>query len=406
MMDARHSRLIFVATVVAGVILMGLWVMWGMAITPDGVDQSGTPVGWDFRAFYNAATALRQGAPEAMYTYPWPAELDGPPFVNPPFMAFFFLPFTVLDVVPAWVVWSVLSVAGMAVGFRALGARSWPMATAAALFTVPVFFALRLGQTSLIVFMLMSLAYAALRSGRLMGGGALLGFIVFKPQLLIGFVFWWLSRFKRMRPAIVGGFATGGTLIALSLITMPNAWVRFFEVAGTLPELYAFGDSPYYEFAMWNLIVTDDPANPALISTLSIALTIAGGLGLVWFVRRVSDDLPLAYSGAIAVALIGSAHIVVHDWTLLLIAAVLLWLRLPDERLALAAMGLALLYTTLLWPFFVLYQLDAFGVALNAAPAILMICAVVAAVLGIRQVDSEQAAGAPVDFVSDVRGTL
>ena len=403
---SRYSRLIFAATVAAGAMVLGLWVMWGMAIAPDGIDQSGTPVGWDFRAFYNAATALSDRAPLAMYESPWPAGAEGPPFVNPPFTALFFLPLVMLDVVPAWVLWSALSLMALAIGLRALGVRSWPIATAAALFTVPVFFSLRLGQTSLIVFLLMSLAYAALRSGKLRTGGALLGFIVFKPQLLIGFVFWWLSRLRQMRPAIVGGFAVGGSLIALSLIALPFAWVRFFEVVGTLPELYAFGDSPYYEFAMWNLIVRDDPVNPGLISTLSIALTIAAGLGLVWFVRRVRDDLPLVYSGAIAVALIGSAHIVVHDWTLLLIAAVLLWQRLPRERLALAAMGLALLYTTLLWPFFVLYQLEAFGVAVNAAPMVLVICTVIAAFLAIRQVDEEQAALPPVDSSDSVRGTL
>ena len=406
MMESRQSRLIFVATVLAGLLVLGLWALWGTAIAPDGIDQSGTPVGWDFRAFYNAATALSRDAPLAMYDSPWPAGADGPPFVNPPFTALFFLPFITLDVVPAWVLWSALSLVALAVGFRALGLRSWPIATAVALLTVPVFFSLRLGQTSLIVFMLMSLAYAALRSGKLRAGGALLGLIVFKPQLLIGFVFWWLSRLRQMRPAIVGGFATGGALIALSMIALPYAWVRFFEVVGTLPELYAFGDSPYYEFAMWNLIVRDEPVNPGLISTLSIVLTVAAGVGLVWFVRRVRDDLPLAYSGAVAVALIGSAHIVVHDWTLLIIPAVLLWQRLPEERPALAAMGLALLYTTLLWPFFVLYQLEAFGVAVNAAPAILVICTLIAAFLGIRQVDREQAAVPPVDSPIDVRGTL
>jgi len=393
MMESRPSRLIVAAAIVAGVIVLFLWVLWVTSVIPDGIDQSGTPVGWDFRAFFSATTMLTERAPEAMYGWPWPAGLDGPPFVNPPFMAFFFVPFVLLDVVPAWMVWSVLSLAALAIGFRALGVRSWALATAAALFTVPVFFALRLGQTSLVVFMLMSLAYSALREGKLRRGGALLGFVVFKPQLLIGFVFWWLSRFRQMRPAIVGGFATGGALIAISLIALPYAWVRFFEIVGTLPELYAFGDSPYYEFAMWNLIVREDqPANPTLISTLSIVLTIAAGLALVWFVRRVRDDLPLIYSGAVAVALIGSAHIVVHDWTLLLIAGVLLWQRLPEERTALAAMGLALLYTTLLWPFIVLYQLEAFGVALNAAPAVLVVCTVAAAYLGIRQVDREQAA--------------
>lgn len=389
-MTERQRIVIVGALAVAGVIVLFLWVQWTIAVLPDGIDHSGTPVGWDFRAFHSAATLMSQGAASAMYEWPFPDALSGPPFVNPPFTAIFFLPFVALDVVPAWGVWTVLSVVAMAVGFRSLGMPSWPTATAAALFTVPVFFVLRLGQTSLVVFLLMSLSYAALSRGRLKIGGAVLGFVVFKPQLLVGFVFWWLSRWNKMRPAIVGGFASGGALIALSLIAFPDAWVRFAEAARTLPSLYAFGDSPYYEFAMWNVFVSDLAADPGLISGLSLVLTLVAGLALVWFVRRVQDDMALAFSGAVAVALIGAAHIVVHDWTLLLISGVLLWYRLPQQRLAWASMGLALLYTTLLSPFFVLYQLEAFDVALNAAPIVLLVCTLIAARIAVGEVEREQ----------------
>lgn len=389
-MTERQRIAIVGALAVAGAIVLVLWVQWIIAVVPDGIDQSGTPVGWDFRAFHSAATLMSQGAASAMYEWPFPGGLSGPPFVNPPFMAFFFLPFVALDVVPAWGVWAVLSVAAMAVGFRALGMPSWPTATVAALLTLPVFFVLRLGQTSLVVFLLMSLSYAALSRGRLKVGGAVLGFVVFKPQLLVGFVFWWLSRWRRMRPAIVGGFAIGGTLIALSLVLFPDAWVRFVEVARTLPSLYVFGDSPYYEFAMWNVVVSDLAADPGFISGLSLVLTLVAGAALVWFVRRVQDDLALAFSGAVAVALIGAAHIVVHDWALLLIPGVLLWYRLPGQRLAWASLGLALLYTTLLSPFFVLYQLEAFDVALNVAPIVMLVCTVIAARIAVREVEREQ----------------
>ncbi len=390
-MTERHRLAIVAALAVAGAIVLFLWVQWTIAVIPDGFDQSGTPVGWDFRAFHSAATLMSRGAASAMYDWPFPAGLSGPPFVNPPFTAFFFLPFVAIDVVPAWGIWTVLSIVGMAAGFRALGVPAWSTASVAALLTVPVFFALRLGQTSLVVFLLMSLSYAALSRGRLKGGGAILGFVIFKPQLLIGFVFWWLSRWRTMRPAIVGGFATGGFLIAASLLIFPNAWIRFLEVAPTLPSLYAFGDSPYYEFAMWNVFVSDIAADPAIISWLSLALTLVTGAALVWFVRRVNDDLALAFSGAVVVALIGAAHIVVHDWALLLIPVVLLWYRLPEQRPAWTAMGIALLYTTLLSPFFVLYQLDAFGIALNVAPIVLLVCTVIAARIAIARIETEDA---------------
>lgn len=378
-----------IAAAIAGVIWLFFWILWLLSLSPDWVDQTGTPAGWDFNAFHSAATLMSEGVADLMYRQPWLGDLTGPPFVNPPFTAWFFLPFASLEVIPAWLIWSVLSVIAMAIGFRALGA-DWLAATAAAMLTVPVFFALRLGQTSLVVFMLMSLGYAALRSDRLKSGGATLGLVVFKPQLLIGFVFWWLSRWRQMRPAIVGGVASGGLLVALSLILHPTAWVRFLEVAETLPRLYAFGDSPYYEFAMWNLIVWDAPANPAWIGWSSLVLTVAAGLGLVWFVRRVDDDLPLAFSGAVVVGLLGTAHLVVHDWTLLFIPAVLLWQRLPAQRIALAWMGVALLYSTIFSPFLMLAQLDAFGVAGNLAPIVLMVCTVLATDLAIRQVDGER----------------
>lgn len=386
-MGDRSRMVVLGGLAVAGAVAALLWALWAMAVIPGGVDQSGTPVGWDFRAFHSAATLLADGRSTAMYQWPFPDGLSGPPFVNPPFAAFFFLPFVPLAVVPAWVLWSVLSVAATAAGFRALGVPSWPRAAAASLLTVPVFFALRLGQTSLVVFLLMSLSYAALRSGRLKTGGAWLGLVVFKPQLLVGFVFWWLSRFRAMRPAIVGGFATGGLLIAVSLVLFPDAWVSFVEIARHLPSLYAFGDSPYYEFAMWNVVVSDAAADPAVITWLSLGLTVVGGAALIWFVRRVEDDLALAFGGAVVVGLIGSAHIVVHDWTLLLIPLVLLWYRLPDDRVVWSGIGLALLYTTLLSPFLVAYQLDAFDAAVNLAPLVLVACTVVAGRVAIRSVD-------------------
>lgn len=385
-MSDRSRLLIVAALAVAGAIAAILWVLWALAVIPDGADQSGTPVGWDFRAFHSAATLLAEGRSTAMYQWPFPDDLSGPPFVNPPFTAFFFLPFVPLSVVPAWMLWSVLSVVAMAVGFRALGVPSWLQATAASLLTVPVFFALRLGQTSLVVFLLMGLAYSALRKGRLKTGGAWLGLVVFKPQLLVGFVFWWASRIRIMRPAIVGGFATGGSLIAVSLVLFPDAWVSFVEIARHLPSLYAFGDSPYYEFAMWNVVVSDVATDPGVITWLSIGLTAIAGTALIWFVRRVDDDLALAFSGAVAVGLLGAAHIVVHDWTPLLIPLVLLWYRLPGQRAAWTGIGLALLATTLLSPFLVLYQLDTFDAALNLAPLVLLACTLVGGRIAIRAV--------------------
>jgi Glycosyltransferase family 87 len=391
-MTDRTRLMVLGSLAVAGAIAALLWALWATAVIPGGVDQSGTPIGWDFRAFHSAATLLVDGRSTAMYQWPFPDDLTGPPFVNPPFAAFFFLPFVPLPVVPAWALWSALSVVAMAIGFRALGVPSWPQATAASLLTVPVFFALRLGQTSLIVFLLMSISYAALRRGRLKTGGAWLGLVVFKPQLLVGFVFWWLSRIRTMRPAIVGGFATGGSLIAVSLVLFPDAWVSFVEITRHLPSLYAFGDSPYYEFAMWNVVVSDITADPTVITWLSIGLTVASGAALIWFVRRVGDDLALAFAGAVAVGLIGAAHMVVHDWTLLLIPLVLLWYRLPGERLVWSGIGLGLLYTTLLSPFLVAYQLDAFDAAVNVAPLVLVVCSVIAGHVAIRAVAAEETA--------------
>jgi hypothetical protein len=69
---------------------------------------------------------------------------------------------------------------------------------------------------------------------------------------------------------------------------------------------------------------------------------------------------------------------------------VLLWQRLPAQRIALAWMGVALLYSTIFSPFLMLAQLDAFGVAGNLAPIVLMVCTVLATDLAIRQVDGER----------------
>ena len=55
-MTERQRMVVIGGIAVAGVIVAFLWIQWMIANAVDGVDQSGTPVGWDFRAFHSAAT--------------------------------------------------------------------------------------------------------------------------------------------------------------------------------------------------------------------------------------------------------------------------------------------------------------------------------------------------------------
>ncbi len=204
---------------------------WGLVVFQGrpALSSSDEPIGGDYVAFYAAGRVLLSGDGAHLYDKTTlmriqEVALQGriPDFYdayrNPPFFALVFAPLSVLDLVPSFVVWSVLSLAMFVVALRLLcdvvpGMEGrWRGLTVVAFAFAPVYFGLIDGQNSMLALLLFVVLYRSLLRGedRLAGVVAALG--LFKPQLF--FVFPLLFLVSRRWQAL-GAYVVTALVLAL-----------------------------------------------------------------------------------------------------------------------------------------------------------------------------------------------
>lgn len=188
----------------------------------------------DFTIYYGAATMVRRGLGHqlydsaAQYTVQREFAPDVPirqsalPFNHPPFEALLFVPFTYLSYVPAFVCWDVANLVilcGIPFLIRRhvpeLGKYPWPLWVLTSLAFFPIFFVLLQGQDTILLLLLYVLAFVCLKKNMETFSGGVLALGLFKPHLILPFVFLWALRGGRR---IVYGFvAMAAALVFVSL---------------------------------------------------------------------------------------------------------------------------------------------------------------------------------------------
>ena len=185
----------------------------------------------DFTIYYGAATMVRKGLGHQLYDSAAqykaqrefapdvPIRQSALPFNHPPFEALLFVPFTYLSYVPAFVCWNLVNVVILAVipflvrrHVPELGECPWPLWMLTSLAFFPIFFVLLQGQDTILLLLLYVLAFVCLRRNREMLGGGVLALGLFKPHLILPFVFLWALRAGRK---IVYGFAAMAAVLGL-----------------------------------------------------------------------------------------------------------------------------------------------------------------------------------------------
>ena len=162
-------------------------------------------------------------------------------YVSPPPLSWFVTVLTPLPYRPAYWIWSALLVTALVyawyVAAPAAG-RSRVIFLVAAVGWLPVIYGLQLGQPALLVGASVVMCYAFLRDRQPIWAGAVLGFIVFKPQLAI-LVPAALLVAGRWRAFVASAVALA-TLVVLSLIDLGshgvNAYLAILRFATTVPE--------------------------------------------------------------------------------------------------------------------------------------------------------------------------
>ncbi|MGA8216083.1 MAG: glycosyltransferase family 87 protein [Candidatus Sulfotelmatobacter sp.] len=308
--------------------------------------------GTDFPDFYCAARMLAGGHGHQLYD----AELQrryqarysgriGTLYIHPPFEAVLYLAVAWLPLRYAYLLWSWLSLAFLTAGTCRLAKElpqllDWHVLLPASLTFVPLLLCLLQGQDSLLLLLLVVLAFTALRRDRGFAAGCWLGLGLFKFQLVLPLVLVLvLTQDKNARSALLKGFS----LVAIALAGLSAAisgWPVFIvypkfllhlraqPFAGIAPQAMAnFHGLIYFFFhgdqSTWAV---------ALVSVLSVTALIKTLAG--WKYAHLAShpavsgetqpEFDLAFAQTVVFALLVSYHLNPHDLSLLLLPIALL----------------------------------------------------------------------------------
>jgi alpha-1,2-mannosyltransferase len=373
-----------------------LWVVWIVSLIfgSSKINAQGeriwfdwTPqlLGADHLAFYSAAKLIQDGRGDVLYDYnalaDYQSDLIGTRFLeayrNPPFYALLYLPTARLDYVISFWIWTAVALALLWLGIGWLRPARPATVFVWALCFYPVFAAVSFGQNSLLSFAAFCLTFRQLDRNEPFSAGLAAGLLLYKPQLLLGLGLWWLLDFRAYWRALAGLTVTGLVLLGISLLTVRAETFTFVE---RLQDIAAYDAFYFYNLhtprGFWTLLLFDDKHWGRRLGWACSLIALAAFL-VFW--RRHRGEMPLMFAAAVFVTLWASPHTMVYDWSLVLIPAVLLWERRPQQRdqwLPLFAAGWAVLFVSTplaQWMF------EKTGAALQLSVPVLAILAVLAA---------------------------
>lgn len=323
-----------------------LWFAWCLSLTlgTGKLDLAGQPVGTDYLQFYAAGMTLLKGDGANLYDIAYQSRLQqqiiGPGlksyygFITPPFLAWLFVPFSLLPYTLSFAVWSSIGLACLWFALRAIGVGLPLRGFLWSLTWFPVFASVSFGQNALLTLLVFATVYRMWSSSRPFVAGLLLSLTMYKPQLALGIVLLWLLDARRSWPAL-SGFALGsGGLALLSFGLLPDASAAYVAFArDVLPDLPTWQSFPIWHLhtvrGFWRLLLPWWP-------WLGDAVTVILGGGGIWsfarFWHQVEHRYDLGFAGAIALSLWLTPHAMIYDWSILLISAFLAWRAFPLLR--------------------------------------------------------------------------
>ena len=330
----------------------------------------------DFTIFYSGARLIRNGQASALYdlatqyqeqlTFAHVPIRQGPlPYNHPPFEALLFVPFTLLDYWPAYLLWTAINLIMLAVSviflrrhFRRLASIPtffWGLGATA---FYPVTIAIMHGQDVILLLLLFVLAIICLDRGNDATAGALLAAGLFRPQLALPLVV--LIAIRRWR-VLVGFAPVAIVLVAISMAIV--GWNGSIEYVRFVLHLEEIGARAYDPLSVPNLRGLIVGLTGLSVSGRWTAILILGSSLVVFFaalrrIRNGRDSMVFVSSLAVVTTILVSFHALVHDLSLLLPISLFLLFRSVDfggEKVDVGALFLVfLLFLTPLYAFLLL----------------------------------------------------
>ncbi|MHB1295741.1 MAG: glycosyltransferase family 87 protein [Anaerolineae bacterium] len=340
-----YSRALFIA------MLLG-WTL-SQVLSPGVVDLGGTPAGSDFTAFYSAGKLVVEGRSALLYHLAAQKQVQDAilgvpnanwlsPFVNPPFVALFFVPFALLPYLPALALWYAVGLAALWVALGillrelALDAR---VTHAKALLLAFQFFPTMLwfvyGQTTPLTLLLYVAAYVLLRRGRDVGAGLCVGALIYKPQLAIAIGVVLLLQ-RRWRAVLAAGCMAVLCMLLGVAVLGPALTRQYVNVFPHLTGLLRMEGYPRWGlhslFGTASLLL--DGVSIEAADVLAAILTFGAVTFLVLLWRKApwnpgSRDWDILMASTFTLGLLISPHLFAYDLMLLLLPLAILWSIYP-----------------------------------------------------------------------------
>jgi hypothetical protein len=301
------------------------------------------PQGTDFPDFYCAARMLIEGRGHQLYNADVQRAFQGTCagrvstlYIHPPFETLVYATVAWLPLKKAYTLWCVISLVFLGITMRAFVREAmlpwdWRILFASSLTFVPLLLSFLQGQDSVLLLMLVTFAFAALRSGQSFAAGCWLGMGLFKFQLILPMAL--ALTIKRGRKGFIGGFS----LTALALVGL-STYLSGLSVFSDYPGLlFHLREQPFAGVApriMANfrgLVYIFLHRDRSIVAITAIAsLSIAAFAVFLWSEHEESlisqsddpqspDHSDFAFAAAALFALLVSYYVNPHDLSLLLL---------------------------------------------------------------------------------------
>src|SRR5438445_5673125 len=333
-----------------GMFLIHLLVFWGVR------DLIAKGYG-DFTIFYTAGKIVRSNLGNQLYDnstqYKFQQEFasgvrirQGPlPYNHPPFEAFIFVPFSYCSYITSYVLWTLLNLLLLiAVPFllrpyvpilQCAPAVFWLFVSLA---FFGVFIALLQGQDIILLLLLLTLAFVALKKNAEFAAGCWLGLGLFRIHLVLPLVLVLLLHKRRKAVLGFGLVAIGLGLISIAVIgwkgavTYPlyvwnaeNALEHGSTIVADMPNLRGLVDS------IGSARISKILAN-GIVVVASIALVLLASFK--WNLASAGTVFDLGFSLCLVVTVLVSYHVLAHDLSLPFFPVHLLAYHFPVTELA------------------------------------------------------------------------
>ena len=346
-MDSKAANRVVVLSLVA-LTLFHLALFWGQYVSSSARNS-------DFTSFYAAAMLVREGSAGDLYTYEAQEKIhrelfpgsgpDADPvlfYYHPPFELLVFLPLTFLSFRMAYLIWVVANLFLLVSlpfllrpSLGALWRHHPPVVFLAGLAFFPVLVTLLQGQDSLLLLLVIAMAYVALSRGKEGTAGGLLALGLFKFHLIVPLVLVFLLR--RRWKLLLGflGVAAGLVLLSISITGWEGSMkYPYFilklnqgldsESLQQARNIYP-GTMPNLRGTLHALLADRIPAIVTTLATFGLSFVLLLWAASKWTRAqdRPENSIGLAFSLSVVTALLTGFHLHVHDMSLLLVPILL-----------------------------------------------------------------------------------